>query len=480
MRCFHRMVKLTLALGLLFLFFTSTAHGVWYRAQLTHSETASLHPRVVHDIGGLPHVFWQEGDQILHTCLGPGGGVPESIGVGDRLDIVFCPICNEISAAWIGPDDRPHYRAWRDGVWGSLATMPFQTGPALAIAVAHHEHGRLLWVEPDPIEGGKVVYFAKEGADGRWTVPAPLVRREFSDWAPLSIGLRRVSEGGDLVASWADEMGDPFGLYARTTTETGWGPEELVAEWLTGQYSLDTEWRVGVGHFAGNGPAPTCPCNIVLYVSGQAGTWSEPEEIGTGHFPAEMEWPQEISLHVRQDDGAPFVVWRHESYEMLELVDERLILAVKESGSWSFAGDLAVNRNASSPDVSTSPAGSPVVVWSDDSSGTVEIYLASEEPLVDVSSPGPSRTEVEWRMIPNPTHGGASIHWESATPERIHITVIDVLGRTVFSDHPSLARGRDGGWAGLDYGGRPVSSGTYWVRVETGRTTSVHPLTVVH
>lgn len=279
-----------------------------------------------------------------------------------------------------------------------------------------------------------------------------------------------------MLASWVSELSNPPGLAVRAGQGSDWGPIEPVREWLAGPFSGDVCAPTGVSHFAGNGPQPTCPCNMILYVAGSEGSWGESEEIGTGHFPAEMEWPQEVSLHVRNQDGTPFVVWRHESYEMLMPVDERLILGRREGGTWSFDGDLAIGRNARQPDVSTSASGHVWVVWSDDSDGSFDLYLATTESLAGLPELT-ARVGGELRVYPNPTKHLALVEWKGMGLTNPRLCLRDALGRSIgefglpaglgSTDESGVSLGR-ADWEFVDRDGRMLPAGVYFLELRDG------------
>jgi hypothetical protein len=234
---------------------------------------------------------------------------------------------------------------------------------------------------------------------------------------------------------------------------------------------MDSCYPLGTTHIASNGPQPTCPCNVLLHVEGAEGSWSEPENIGQNHYPAEMEWPQEMSVHVRDADDIPFVVWRHESYEQLMPVDERLILGRKEFGVWSYDYDLAADRNAHDPDVSTSASGDLWVVWSDDSDGFVNLHLATTAFVADAPATGPG-PEVGFSVYPNPTRFGSFVEWNRMGAGNPVLRVFDTRGREVTSFRldsprgPVPGAGTDAGfdrvwWELTDRAGRPLPTGVY-------------------
>ena len=465
-----RIVLIVFVTAALFLLLSSLADGAWHETQITMTSIESTAPRIVHDRSDALHVFWEEGGEIRHQILGVQG--VEILGEGRGLDLSACPVCGVLSIAWIGSDDRPHFRSWVDGVWSDASDIPMLFGPAYGIAVSHHGDGRLLWAEYDSESQEVVVLFATQ-SDGAWSRPLEIGRTEPYIYAPQSvaIGLRRTGADGRLLASWVgSELSDPMGLMVRSGQGPDWDPANLVYDWLAGQYSVDTTYPSGISHFAGNGPQPACPCNVLIYISGTEGSWSEPEQIGGNHYPAEMEWPQEMSVHVRNLDDVPFVVWRHESYgEMLQRVDERLILGRKEAGAWSFDYDLAIGRNAHRPDVSTSASGDAYVVWSDDSDGFMNLYLATTEPVVDAPAPVPV-VGGDLSVYPNPSRNGSFIEWTRAGFGESVLRVFDAGGREVMSSRLAArsGAGRDRVWWKLtDRAGEPLPAGVYQIELRS-------------
>ena len=457
----QRIIVVALLFAALLLFLSTLANGAWQRTRLTDTAGESTRPHLVHDLTDAAHVFYEEEGEIRHLVV--GNPVPEVLGTGDELDVEHCGVCGEISLAWIGTDEHPHFRSFENGVWSADSFQPTVFGPTVAVAVSHHGEGRLLWAEYDLMTEELVVLFIWQN-DGEWEGIVELGRTDPGDYYPEDtvLSLDRIGSDGRLIASWVNaEISATPGLRARTGKDASWDEVETVYGHFAWDYAGDTAYPSGVTHFAGNGPQPTCPCNSLHYVSGSEGSWSEAENIGRDHYPAEMEWPQQMALHVRQSDGVPLVVWRHEAYEMLELVDERLVLGNKVGGEWSYQYDIAAGRNAQHPDVSTDAAGHAYVVWSDDSGGAFDLYLATD---LDPSSL--VTTEVAdyggLRVYPNPARLGAFVEWDSDAATAPRLRLLDAFGREVCTH--SLVPESDCvrvWWELTDRAGRPLPNGVY-------------------
>lgn len=467
-----RIVLVALLVAAFFTLLSSHAHGVWHRAQVTTTAESSTSPRIVHDTHDVVHIFWEESGEIRHQAFGTNQF--EVVGAGRTFDLSACPVCGVISLSWIGPDDTAWFRSWRDGVWGEVAVMPrYFDGAVRGVAVSHHGDGRLLWAEEDAALQEIVFLFAWQ-SDGDWDGPVELGRIGTVPWYPESVALalRRTGEDGRMIASWLEsEVAPQPGLVVRTGKERDWTPPTRVCDWFAGAYAMGSCYPMGTVHVASNGPQPTCPCNSLLYVAGAEDSWSEPENIGRDHYPAEMEWPREMSVHVRDADDVPFVVWRHEAYEMLVPVDERLILGRRESGSWNYDYGLAVDRNAHDPDVSTSASGDVWVVWSDDSDGSVNLHVATTEYLADAPATGPSSGD-ELSIYPNPSRSGSFVEWSRRGFGSPLLRIFDARGRQVASlglgteSGPVPESGADFGrdrvwWELTDRAGRPLPTGVY-------------------
>ncbi|MEZ4649460.1 MAG: hypothetical protein R3E97_11900 [Candidatus Eisenbacteria bacterium] len=461
----QRIIVVALLFAALLLFLSTLANGAWYRTQLTETVAPSARPHLVHDLSDAAHVFYEEGGEIRHLLV--GNPVPEVLGTGEELDVEHCSVCGEISLAWIGTDDRPHFRSFADGVWSADSFQPSIFGPTVAVAVSHHGEGRLLWAEYDVMAENLAILFTWQN-DGEWGPVIELGRGSVGDYFPNDtvLFLERIGADGELIASWVDtEVSATPGLRARTGKDASWHGVETVYDFFANDYAGDTAYPDGVTHFVGNGPQPTCPCNSLHYVSGSEGNWSAAENIGRDHYPAEMEWPQQMALHVRQSDGAPLVVWRHEAYQMLELVDERLVIGERVAGEWSFQYDLAIGRNAEDPDVSTDAAGHTFVVWSDDSQGAFDLYLATDrEPstLVTTDSADPGGL----RVYPNPARVGAFVEWDAGLVQAPRLRMLDAFGREVCAH--GLSSDSDCvrvWWELTDRVGRPLPNGVYLIEL---------------
>jgi hypothetical protein len=111
------------------------------------------------------------------------------------------------------------------------------------------------------------------------------------------------------------------------------------------------------------------------------------------------------------------------------------------------------------------------VLWSPD-----QIRVAATHPLVrsvPVVGPSPALAAVGTgkgpllTLVPNPFRDTVRIDWAPAPGEtRARVRVHDVTGRLV----RTLEGGPGVSWDGRDGAGRPVAPGTYFVRLETGRS----------
>lgn len=478
----RKWIAILVATLALLLVLAEATEASWYETRVTQTPLPSTEPRVTFDAWADLHVFWEEGGQILHRAhTGLGWEDVEVVGTGGDFDISTCPVCNLIHVAWVSDAGRIRYRKWDNGVWLSAEDVPWGgTGSASRPSVTNFGEGQLVWGEFETGSAQLRVYYSWRDVGG-WT-PALELAGPISWWWPESpsVNIQTVDVDGRLLVTWLEEDAVEPGLYGRLWNLEEWEPAQLCFDSFGVRTAAGENVPGGQVHFASNGLQPACPCNVVLYASGTPDAWNPVEEIGSGHTGAEWEWPQQVSLRVTSTN-TPHVVWRHESYDFgLNLIDERLMYAVKHGDQWAFDGQIAIDRNARDPDVYTDPAESPAVVWSDDSSGSFDIYLVTRQPLSAVpgdavAAPGRIAT-----LFPNPTRGATEIRLASPLGGEDRIRVYDAQSRLVAmfggaaDGHLDATSFR---WDGTDRWGRPLPAGVYRVRIGSGSV--ARPLVIV-
>ncbi|MBD3163138.1 MAG: hypothetical protein GF346_11860 [Candidatus Eisenbacteria bacterium] len=108
--------------------------------------------------------------------------------------------------------------------------------------------------------------------------------------------------------------------------------------------------------------------------------------------------------------------------------------------------------------------GFATAVWTDTRHGHQDTYAGVEEALNAVEEPLPA--SVQMRIGPNPADGPVGIRYQVPADGRVTMELFDVEGRRVRTLVDRKLRAGDHAfvWDGTDQLGRPVASGTYWVR----------------
>ncbi len=119
---------------------------------------------------------------------------------------------------------------------------------------------------------------------------------------------------------------------------------------------------------------------------------------------------------------------------------------------------------------------------------------SSDFMVLDVPTPGEggtataapselaSRTVILHQNQPNPFNPVTTIVFELQRPERVSVAVYDVAGRlvaTLIGDEPHTAGRPEAVWRGVDDGGRPVASGTYFYRLDAGEHSEMGKMALV-
>ncbi len=429
------MNPVTILHSLLFSLMVNLPPQSWYVYRITDTPGACAYPRVAVDADDYIHVAWvEEPGTVFHCIVRDGVLEPaEIVGEGDQLHVSACLSCNLLYFTWVGLDGRVHFEAWRSDVWYGEEVLPWGGFGAARHPRATKAGGaHVVWEElQEPYDGVKIFHAAKPISD--WG-DAEELAGPIETWLDggTSVSINPTDAQGRLLVTWLEDAAPTPGLYGRVWNLSEWEAAALLFEgWGTAADS-DHDPVSYLNHFASNSLQPTCPCNVVFYAFGTLGDWSAVEEIGTGHTGYYSEWPQQPAVRIGWD-GAPHVVWRHESYdEGLQLADERLLYATRDP-EWSFES-LAIGRNARDPSVAAMITGVPVVVWRDDSSGNFEIYLAAPEPVLGVLDRYTPAFAVS-AVRPNPARQSAVLAFQMPAEGRVLAHLFDVRGRMVRTLH---------------------------------------------
>jgi hypothetical protein len=94
------------------------------------------------------------------------------------------------------------------------------------------------------------------------------------------------------------------------------------------------------------------------------------------------------------------------------------------------------------------------------------------EPAEVSFSNTPQSVSMELQVFPNPTMGRSQIKWSLEETTQVEYRVMDMTGRTIWSDSGIFPRGDH--LESFDLSGQP--DGMYWVRIRTGEEMSIMKL----
>ena len=101
-----------------------------------------------------------------------------------------------------------------------------------------------------------------------------------------------------------------------------------------------------------------------------------------------------------------------------------------------------------------------------------DVVIHAVSPRVE-AAPAPVTRIVQ--VLPNPFRSRVAIAYDMLAPSRARLEVFDAQGRRVarLVDEPQGIGRREVVWDGRDARGRELPAGSYWVRLDAGRLSSV-------
>ncbi len=156
-----------------------------------------------------------------------------------------------------------------------------------------------------------------------------------------------------------------------------------------------------------------------------------------------------------------------------------------ETGAWEiFAGTGASGSSDGPAETATFTAINGLAISPDgqylyvgEGGRLRRIDLSSAAPVIDTVPVTPQLHGA----VPNPFNPRTAVHFSLAKTGDVRLSVMDVRGRQVHVLHDGALSSGDHAinWNGLNAKGLPVSSGTYFSRLETASVIEVKPMTLV-
>jgi hypothetical protein len=422
-------------------------------------------------------VAWEESGSEIMT-RGVSDMVLPPVHHGPGRDPALGSVMGRVYLAF-ARDDAIVIREWLDPDWS--APLVITTGSGFPAARPEFgvrydtadEPVYLVWCEER--RSLEVDIWFTELAGGSWRTPVRIVERipgqsefvcaEVEPAGPTGAERPRVywfANGFELRYSERSggEWSAPLALY-------GFGVQMEVAAGPDGLH-----------HILANGPQPTCPCNVMLYVAETPDGFTDPEDISVPLD--DYTWPQHPALRV-DGRGVVHAFWYESAWDfMLQFSGEAMFYCTRTGNVWedeSWLLDMHVGI-----DNALAVRGYPLFSWVERNAGNDEVFAGF--PDLDLGVDSGSAVPVSPRAItasPNPFAVTTRIAVAGIEDARPHLDVVDVRGRRVAG--LSLATGGGGPatatWDGRDARGRPCPAGTYWLVLPTANGRHVSPVTLL-
>jgi hypothetical protein len=284
--------------------------------------------------------------------------------------------------------------------------------------------------------------------------------------------------------------GGDFSFWFKLSSESGddFLRVQIGNDWV-GEWSGEWDWTQATFPV----PAGTNPIRV-RYQKGAAGSaGSDAAWVDDLNFPGPPAAPRLVvapaDLAATSDGSGPVSVTAY----LLNMGDEDLTWTVSESADWL---DIA-------PAEGTVPGGGyTALALAFDPAGLLDGWHSA---LVTISSSDPANPDyvIEPRLhldsgvspaddppaaplalagaVPNPFNPLTTIHFSLAEPGRVQVAVYDLRGhlvRELVQGHRPAGR-NEVRWDGRDDAGRPVGSGTYFVRLRAGAEVKVKRMALV-
>ncbi|MEL7361922.1 MAG: T9SS type A sorting domain-containing protein [Bacteroidota bacterium] len=332
------------------------------------------------------------------------------------------------------------------------------------------------------VDESQNVYVRRYGADGTPLSEEVQVNTvSAADPVRASLG---VAPGGDFVVAWQSEGqdGDGFGIFARRYGADG---APLGEEFQVNTTTAGDQARPSVGVDA-DGTALVVWDSDGLDGSGTgivarrfaADGTPLGDEFQVNTFTEDDQVEADVDVSA---DGSAVVVWQSQGQDG----SGTGIYAQRYAADGTPAGpELEVNTTTDNdqarPSVSSDADGDFVVVWDSrdqdgDGTGIYARRYAVNPVAIENDAALPTALALE-AAYPNPARDAATLRYALPTAADVHVTVTDLLGRTVLSrTEGAKPAGRHAVQLTLD----GLSSGVYVVRVNAQGATATKRLTVV-
>jgi hypothetical protein len=216
----------------------------------------------------------------------------------------------------------------------------------------------------------------------------------------------------------------------------------------------------GLHHILTNGPQPTCPCNVMLYLAETATGWTAPDNIMVPMD--EYTWPRYPALRM-DGRGVAHAFWYQSAYDfMMQPSGEAMFYFARTGDLWQ--DQSALFEMHSGIDNALSVRGYPLFAWVEGDAGSEEIFIAVPGVICSVAGAGAAPESARSiTAFPNPFGAATRITIAGVEGALPRIGVFDVTGRRVADVTLTAGKGAMATWNGRNARGQPCPAGEYWL-----------------
>ncbi len=422
-------------------------------------------------------VAWEESGAEIVTRRFAADMIFPPISLGPGRDPAMCSAVGRVFIAF-AREDAIVVHEWLGEEWSA----PVILSSGMGFPTASPEFGIRLETADEPIYLAWVeerrslesdIWFS-ERVGGAWRTPVRLRERIFgsADFAGVQVEPVGIDGSEEPRVYWFENDTEILFL------------ERSAGQWLgpfTVPGSFGPTMEVAAGpdgrhHILTNGPQPTCPCNIMLYVEETATGWTDPEDISVPMD--EYTWPRYPALRI-DGLGRAHAFWYQSAYDfMLQPTGEAMFYFSRTNGVW--LDDSWFFEMHAGIDNALSVRGFPVFAWVEGDPGSEEVFVGFDYGDLGVGDAGEAPGAARWiSAYPNPASGLTRIEVGGLDrPEAVG--VFDVNGRRVAEVALTPAGARALAiWNGQDDRGRPCPAGAYWLVAPAGMERLITRVTLV-
>ena len=454
------------------------AEGQSYQIlNLSETTSPSREPAIA-DATDRTIVAWEESGAEIFTRSVHADMVYPPVPHGSGRDPALCSVSGRVLLAF-ARDDAIVLREWLDPEWSAPIVLTTGAG----FTTARPEFGvrydtadepvYLVWCEER--RSLEVDIWFTELAGGSWRAPIRL-RERIPGQAEYVCAEVEPSGFAGAERPRVYWFANDFELIYTERSGAGWStPHALYGFGVRMEVASGPD---GLHHILANGPQPTCPCNVMLYVAETAGGFADPEDISVPLD--DYTWPQYPALRV-DGNGVAHAFWYESAYDfMLQFSGEAMFYFTRRGTTWQDESSLL--QMHAGIENALSIRSYPLFSWVEQGTGNGDVFVAVPGVICSVSggsiAPPSTRAIAAFPNLFAVTTHVAVVGIEGA---HSHLDVVDVRGRRVAG--LPLATGAGGTatatWNGRDARGRPCPAGTYWLVLPAGNERLVSRVTLV-